>query len=121
MFFKIVEDFKEIIKDFEIKDYKRYGSAKAIVAKIEFIDNSVLHIKDYFFLKGKRKYSYHWQDEKGNLLIRWDNSPHHFHINTFPDHKHIKNEVVKSKETDLRAVMEIVNYSVLTDGASKGA
>ncbi len=113
MFFKIVEDFKEIIKDFEIKDYKRFGTAKALVAKIEFIDNSILHIKDYLFLEGKRKYSYNWQDEKGNLLIRWDNSPHHFHIKTFPNHKHIKNnEVVESEETDLRAVMEIIKREI---------
>ena len=112
MFYKIVENFKEIIKNFEIKDYKRFGRAKALVAKIEFVDNSILYIKDYLFLKGKRKYSYHWQDEKGNLLIRWDNSPHHFHINTFPNHKHIKNKVVESEETILRAVMEVIKRKI---------
>ena len=112
MFYKIVENFKEIIKNFEIKDYKRFGRAKALVAQIEFVDNSILYIKDYFFLKGKRKYSYHWQDEKGNLLIRWDNSPHHFHIKTFPNHKHIKNKVVESEETNLRAVMEVIKRKI---------
>jgi len=28
VFYKIVENFKEIIKDFEIKDYKRFGTQK---------------------------------------------------------------------------------------------
>jgi hypothetical protein len=33
-------------------------------------------------------YSYHWQDSNGILRIRWDNSPHHRQIRTFPHHKH---------------------------------
>ncbi len=112
MFYKIVEDFKEIIKDFEIKDYKKFGSARALVAKIKFIDNSVLYIKDYLFLEGKRKYFYHWQDAEGNLLIRWDNSPHHSYIKTFPNHKHIKDKIMESEETDLRSVMETIKKEI---------
>jgi len=110
--FRIIKDFKEIIKNFEIKDFKRFGNARALVARIEFIDNSILFIKDYIFLKGNRKYSYHWQDNKGNLLIRWDNSPHYFHLKTFPDHKHIQGKVVESEETHLKAVMEVIQEKI---------
>ena len=39
MLYKILENFKEIIKIFEIKDYKRFRRAKALVAQIEFVDN----------------------------------------------------------------------------------
>ena len=39
LLYKILENFKEIIKIFEIKDYKRFRRAKALVAQIEFVDN----------------------------------------------------------------------------------
>ena len=32
-----------------------------------------------------RKYSYHWQDKKERLLIRWDNAPD-WEVETFPHH-----------------------------------
>lgn len=34
------------------------------------------------------KYSFHWQQQNGTLLKRWDNAPHHPEIATFPDHVH---------------------------------
>ena len=34
------------------------------------------------------KYRYHWQDENGHLIRRWDNAPHHKNVETFPNHLH---------------------------------
>ena len=34
------------------------------------------------------KYRFHWQNESGKLIKRWDNAPHHLEIVTFPDHLH---------------------------------
>lgn len=34
------------------------------------------------------KYRYHWQDQNGRLIKRWDNAPHHRQIKTFPHHVH---------------------------------
>jgi len=113
VFYKIVNDFKNIIKKYEIKDYKKFGRAKGLVAKIEFIDGSVLHIREYIFLNSKRKYSFHWQDKEGNLIVRWDNSPHHFHIKTFPDHKHIGNKVFESEEICLEDVVKFIERHLL--------
>lgn len=112
MFYKVIEEFKEIIKDFEIKDYKRFGTARALVGKIEFIDGTVLHIRDYLFLGGRRKYSYQWQNKNGDLIIRWDNSPHHSHLKTFPNHQHVNDRVIESEATDLRAIMEIIKERI---------
>ena len=34
------------------------------------------------------KYSFHWQDEAGQLLKRWDNASHHPELSTQPHHVH---------------------------------
>ena len=33
-------------------------------------------------------YSYHWSDAQGNLIRRWDNTPHLPHLPGFPYHIH---------------------------------
>ncbi len=66
MFFKIISKYDKIIKSFKIKEFKKYGKAKSLVAEIQFTDNSILFIKDYLFLDGNRKYSYYWIIRKVN-------------------------------------------------------
>ena len=51
-----------------------------------------------------RRYAYHIS--KGNeLIIRWDNAPHHRKIKTFPHHKHVKEAVLESKEVVLEEIL----------------
>ncbi len=52
MFHKIVEDFSEIITDVNVSDFREYGGARSLVAKLTFSDSSELHIRDYMFLGG---------------------------------------------------------------------
>jgi hypothetical protein len=33
-------------------------------------------------------YSYHWSDTQGNLIRRWDNTPHFPRLPGFPNHVH---------------------------------
>ncbi len=56
---------------------------------VKLKDNSVVYIKEYVD-ENERAYSYHWQTEKGELIIRWDNAPHYKDILTYPHHKHVK-------------------------------
>ena len=44
-----------------------------------------------------RRYAYH-VSKGSELIIRWDNAPHHRQIRTFPHHKHVKEAVLESKE-----------------------
>lgn len=84
----LIESYSEIIESYEIRRYRQYGGAYEFVGTVRFIDDSVLHFRDYFFLNGQRKYSFHWQNNRNQLIIRWDNSPYHKDIETFPFHKH---------------------------------
>ena len=112
MFYKLVEEFSDIITDYSVFEYKRYGSATSLVAKVGFKDGSLLHIKDYLFIDGKRKYSYHWQDAQGRLITRWDNSPHHKELSTFPHNRHLSEEVVASKERTIKDVLIVIKNAI---------
>lgn len=112
MFYKVIEEFSDVITSYSVFKFEKYGSAVSFVAKVEFIDGSILRIKDYLFLAGKRKYSYHWQNVIGNLIIRWDNSPHHKEVSTFPHHKHLPDKIIASKERNIRDVFEIIKSAI---------
>jgi hypothetical protein len=51
-----------------------------------------------------RRYAFH-VSKGSELVIRWDNAPHHRKIKTFPHHKHVKEEVLESKEVVLEEIL----------------
>ncbi len=53
--------------------------------RLYITDSSFLDI----WLSADGDYSYHWE-RRGQTgeIYRWDNAPHHSHVNTFPDHFH---------------------------------
>ena len=112
MFYKLVEEFSDIITEYYVFEYRRYGSAASLVAKVEFKDSSLLHIRDYLFIEGTRKYSYHWQDAQGRLITRWDNSPHHRELPTFPHHRHLPEEVAASRERTIKDVLVVIKTTI---------
>lgn len=65
------------------------------------IDCSLLHVKEYNDIN-ERNYSFHWQKSNGELIIRWDNAPHHKHLENYPHHKHTADRVEESKEITLQ-------------------
>jgi hypothetical protein len=110
--YKLIEEFSDIIVSYNVFEYKRYGSAISLVATINFPKGSSLFIKDYLFLDGKRKYSYHWQDADGSLITRWDNSPHYREVASFPHHKHLRNGIAESKERTLKDILKVIRDTI---------
>jgi hypothetical protein len=94
----------ELIKSFEILDFKSGESFYFLKVKAVLIDDSLLHIKEYSSFESYF-YSYHWQCRDGSLRIRWDNSPHHRGLPTFPDHKHVP-QLAESREMSLADVLQ---------------
>ncbi|MEX2704394.1 MAG: DUF6516 family protein [Candidatus Freyrarchaeum guaymaensis] len=95
-----------LIKKSELLDFKQGEEFYYLRIKAILTDGSELHIREYVS-KTKYLYSYHWQDNKGKLIIRWDNSPHHKHLKTFPHHKHTPH-LEESTETSLEEVLKII-------------
>ena len=83
------------------------------VTSIEIIDGSLLYITE-LHTENYQKYSYHWQKEDGQLIIRWDNSPHWKNIKTFPHHKHEKNEILPSHRISIQDVIEEITKRLKT-------
>lgn len=51
-------------------------------------------------------YRYHFQDKEKNLVFRYDNTPHFPNLETFPHHKHLKDEVIATNKPPLVRVIE---------------
>lgn len=111
MILEIVEKYSNLITNYEIQNFKIVGLSYHLACTLEIKNQTKLFVKDYLFLDGSRKYSFHWQDGNGNCIIRWDNAPHHQNVTTFPYHKHIgAEEIVKeSPPIELESVMEYIS------------
>ena len=53
---------------------------------------------------GLRRYSFH-VFQGNQMIVRWDNAPHHPGVSTFPDHKHVGQGVEGSEEMDVGKVL----------------
>ena len=107
--YRLQRKYPRIVKKVEVVRYRKFGKARELVARIYFKDGSVLHVKDYLFLSGERKYAFHWQDAHGHLLVRWDNSPHYPDLKSFPHHRHVGDRIIEeSIDMSLDAVLSFI-------------
>lgn len=86
---ELFEKFKKNILQVTVEKFEEEYNSYRFLAVVKLSDGSLLHIRDYKFENGERKYSYHWMNEKRKLICRWDNAEHWKAIPTFPHHKHI--------------------------------
>jgi len=114
MILEIIEKYSTIINSYDIQNFNIVGPSYHLACTIEIKNQTKLFIKDYLFLDGSRKYSFHWQDVSGNCIIRWDNAPHHQDVTTFPYHKHLGKEenVEESQPVKLETVMEYISKQI---------
>ena len=55
-------------------------------------------------------------------MSRWDNSPHHSEISTYPHHRHTSNGITESNEWNIREILKIINGIVskaMAEGSEK--
>jgi Family of unknown function (DUF6516) len=76
-----------LVRDLEIGEMIYEASVQLLRVRVEIIDGSLLYVREAIF-PHTSKYSYHWQTRTGEMLLRWDNAPHHSTIPTHPHHKH---------------------------------
>ncbi len=94
----------DFVDFYDIIEYIEEETVEFIRLKAELSDGTILHIRESFSL-GKGKYSYHWQQRDGKLIMRWDNAPHHLDISTFPHHLHDGNNIVPSERVFIDVVL----------------
>ena len=89
MLYEILARHADIIREVTIERFRYIEIAHELRASITLRDESVLHVRDYLFRDGTRKYAYHWQSQRGRLRRRWDNSGHWPDLPSHPHHVHV--------------------------------
>lgn len=93
------------IESYDVIDYRKWNEGYYYRIKIQIENNTLLFVREYYD-KSERIYSYHWQDVNNELIIRWDNAPHHRQLKTFPHHIHTSDGIFDNSEISLREVLE---------------
>lgn len=93
-----------IVEHFDVLDFKQGTNFYYLKVCVILIDASVLYIR-LFVSDDDYNYSFHWQDSNGLIITRWDNSPHHHKLVTFPHHKHVGASFEESNEISLEEVL----------------
>jgi hypothetical protein len=80
------------VKKWSVVREEAQGSMGIFRYRVTLRNDSLLEMFERFHISEGQvfvtKYSFHWQDENGNLLKRWDNVAHHPEIETYPHHIH---------------------------------
>ncbi|MEH1782694.1 MAG: DUF6516 family protein [Nostoc sp.] len=110
---RILLESSEIVKIFNLETEKRGIYEGFIRAKLEFKDNSLLHLREFIYVEispDRKMYSYQYMTSENNLIFRYDNTEHHRKLNltTFPHHKHDGGEdnIVKSDAPFLAEILK---------------
>lgn len=100
-----------ITSTFNITLDKRTPQVGLIRGEAHFVDGSRLHFRELVEAQANaticRMYSYHYQDANTALVFRYDDTPHHPNLSTFPHHKHDGGEsnVIAATATALTDVL----------------
>lgn len=93
-----------------------------IRARVEISDGSLLEFSEYVERTqdgGMRVlvYSYHWESADGDLICRWDNTPHYPDLLGFPHHVHDgRSEATRpGRPMDIFAVLDQIRQSLALD------
>jgi hypothetical protein len=99
----------------EVIDFVDEASVKYLKCRADLLDGSKLYIIESSFAANS-KYSYHWQDSNNQLIVRWDNAPHHAHLSTFPHHRHEPDQIRSSPRVAIDEVLAEIEARLKRDG-----
>jgi len=99
-----------LVRSSDILIDRRTLQSGLVRGELYFLDGSVLHFRELIdaqeFIQ-RLMYSFHYQSEDGELIFRYDDTPHHEVLPGFPYHKHVEIEsnAVSAEAPDLKTVL----------------
>lgn len=111
---KLLDDSASVFR-YEVLEFRQWNIGLYYKIKVFLKDETILFIREYIDEHG-RDYSFHWQDANDKLLIRWDNTPHHKGISTYPHHKHIGDRLEESRELQVEEVLNFIQAYISGKG-----
>lgn len=117
MFLTRLKEFEQYIDSYAVNQFEQNGDNLRFRMVINFKDASKVFIKEIVINATKRKYGYQWVDKNNQLICRWDNAPDWPDIETFPHHKHVKNEtnVLPSENIEFSTILREINQEMDED------
>jgi len=104
-----------VVSRLDIIRERRTAADGHLRARLALIDGSWLEFSEYVQRSPDGSieavtYSYHWADASGDLVRRWDNTPHFPGLPGFPHHIHVGpgDEVSPGEPVSLFAVLDEV-------------
>jgi hypothetical protein len=92
------------------------GRQGIIEGRLKFHDGSLLDFDEVVLLRDeqivKLRYAYHYQNESGAVIFRYDNAPHYPTIITYPHHKHVDSGVEPAHAPDLSEVLHEIEQMI---------
>ena len=109
-----------IVRTFSVTYDKRSTHEGFIRGEIIFVDNSLLHLREFIDVElgcDRLVYVYQYMGDGQQLIFRYDNTGHHRkrNLSTYPHHKHIGSEdnVETSTGPDLAVVLDEIQTLVI--------
>ncbi len=87
------------------------GSVQLLEIRATMSNGTLLYITELRTLD-YQKYSYHWQRENGEMIMRWDNKPHWKNLSTFPHHRHEMDTVHPSHRIEIEEVIKAIGDQI---------
>ncbi len=107
--------------EIERLDFDELPDRQGIVeGRLKFHDGSLLDFDEVVLLRNeqivKLRYAYHYQNESGEVIFRYDNAPHYPNIITYPHHKHAGSTVEPAQIPDLSEVLREIEQLIFKGG-----
>lgn len=82
--------------------------------RLNFENDSSLRVTERWQDGARFRYSYYWLNSRSELIVGWDNVPHHADISTFPHHKHTAQQSTPqpSAESSLGDVIAFIHSKI---------
>jgi len=100
---------------------KYFGPGEETVylkGQITIMDSSTLEISIFATESSEKltidKYRMHYMNNAGQMVFRYDNSPHHSEIDTHPHHKHTAGEIRPSNMPSIKDILNEISAIILT-------
>lgn len=99
------------------KHFGPAGETVYIRGHLLFVDSSILEIAifatEYHNTLAIDKYRFHYLDNAGKMLFRYDNAPHHPEIASHPDHKHTPDTIIQSNAPSLENILHEISAKII--------
>lgn len=108
-----------VVTSFQIRRERHTVIDGHLRVRVSIVDGSLLEFSEYLERTPEDQlqvvvYSYHWESADGNLIFRWDNTPHYPALPAFPHHVHDgrSGTTFPGKPMDIFAVLDQIQQAL---------